>query len=219
MRAFALIPVNRLSEAKTRLAKEFSKEERAELVMCMVRDVLDAVSGLMEVVIISENDVRDKLSEYNFHFILEEKRDLDNAVYLATEYATEKKADATLFIPADIPLIKRSHVEAVLRLGKRYQVVIAPSKDGGTGVLFRKPPNIIEGKFSRGSFAYHVSEAEKKRAKTFVFESTSLSLDIDTPEDVNEFMNFGSGTRTYAFFAEKLKSMQQGRRKTVLLTQ
>lgn len=236
MKVFALIPVNKLSMAKTRLAKKFSREERAELVMCMLRDVLSSVSGLVEIVIISEDDVRSELPEHDFHFILEEKRDLDNAVYLATEYAVEKGADATLFIPADIPLITRSHVEHILKLGKEYSVVIAPSKDGGTGVLFRKPPDIIEGKFSHtegsakgsrscyrnnevsakdmrsclreGSFSYHVAEAEKIGAKIFVLNSAPLSLDIDTPEDVSEFMNFGRGTRTYEFFARKLKLIE-----------
>lgn len=212
MKVFALIPVNKLSDAKTRLSKKFSGEERAELVMCMLRDVLSSVSGLVEIVIISEDDIRSELPEYDFHFIQEEeKRDLDTAVYLATEYAVEKGADATLFIPADIPLINRSHVEHILKLGMMYSVVIAPSKDGGTGVLFRKPPDIIEGKFFRESFAYHIAEAEKIGAKVFVLNSAQLSLDIDTPEDVSEFMAFDSGTRTHAFFARTLKLVPQCR--------
>jgi 2-phospho-L-lactate guanylyltransferase len=204
MRTFALVPVNRLSEAKTRLSSIFSPEERRELVICMLKDVLDSLEGL-KLIIISPGDLREILEDYTFQFILEEKKQgLNAAVERANRYAIENGAEATLFVPADTPLIKKAHVEDILRLGEEHPLIISPSRRGGTGVLFRRPPDIIDGRFTPTSFSDHRKEASSKGVEMFVYDSFFLSLDIDTPEDAEEFMLHGRGTRTYDFLKKRI---------------
>lgn len=202
MRVFALLPV-KLSEAKTRLSSIFSREERAELVLSMLEDVLDSLEGL-EVVIISPDDLRKKL-DYDFHFIHEKKRGLNSAVGQANSYAVDNGADATLFVPADMPLIKKSHVREILELGKKHKLIISPSRRGGTGILFRRPPDIIQGRFTNTSFEDHRKEAALRGVEMHVYDSFYLSLDIDTPEDLREFLLHGEGTRTYEFLKGKIR--------------
>lgn len=199
MRVFVLLPV-KLSEAKTRLSNIFSGEERAELAFCMLEDVLDSLKRL-EVVIISPDDLRGKL---DYNFILEkEKRGLNAAVEQANKYAIDSGADATLFVPADTPLIKKSRVREILRLGKKHKLIISPSRRGGTGILFRRPPDIIDGRFTNTSFEDHRKEAALRGVEMYVYDSFSLSLDIDTPEDVQEFLLHGKGTKTYEFLISR----------------
>lgn len=202
MNTFGIVPVNELSEAKTRLSKMFMKEERSKLVLCMLEDVLDALEVLDNVVIISPTDIKKDLNR-NFDFILEEgKKGLDNAVKKANYYCIEKGAEATLFVPADLPLIEERHVKHILNLGRKKHLIISKSKDGGTGILFRKPPNIIDSKFTSQSFQDHKKEAEGKKVELYVYDSFPLSLDIDTPEDIEEFILYGKGTKTYDFLKE-----------------
>lgn len=201
MRVFVLLPV-KISEAKTRLSSIFSGRERAELVLCMLKDVLDSLRGL-DVVVISPDDFRKKL-DYNFHFILEkEKKGLNPAVRQANEYAIDNGAGATLFVPADAPLIRKSHVREILRLGKKHKLIISPSRRGGTGILFRRPPDIIKGRFTSTSFEDHRREAALRGVRMHVYDSFSLSLDIDTPEDIREFLLHGKGTKTYEFLISR----------------
>jgi 2-phospho-L-lactate guanylyltransferase len=202
MRVFVLLPV-KLSEAKTRLSNIFSEEERAELVLCMLKDVLDSLKG-MDVVVISPDDLRKKL-DYDFHFILEKgKMGLDSAVRQANSYAIDNSTDATLFVPADAPLIKKGHVKEILGLGKKHKLIISPSRRGGTGILFRRPPDIIKGRFTNTSFEDHREEAALRGVEMYVYDSFSLSLDIDTPEDIQEFLLHGKGTRTYEFLISRI---------------
>lgn len=201
---FILLPVNKLSNAKSRLSTILSPRERSELVINMVKDVLDAISG-RRVVIISKDDLRKKLPEYEFDYIKEETTGLNSAVYCANEHAIKKGADATLFLPGDIPLIKKDHVETLCELGKENPVVISPSNDGGTGALFRSPPDAIDGRFSpTGSFMLHMMEIEVRGLSSFIFNSSAVALDIDTPKDVKEFMKHESETRTYRFLRDKI---------------
>jgi 2-phospho-L-lactate guanylyltransferase len=198
MSVFAIIPVSKLSEVKTRLSTIFSRKEREALISCMLEDVLDALDSLDRIVVISPSDLRGL--KRNFDFILEkEEKGLNAAVEEANQYAIKHGAKATLFIPADLPLIKKYHINEILKLGRKNPLIISPSRGGGTGILFRKPPDIIEGRFTSTSFADHKKEAEAKGVRMYIYDSFSLSLDIDTPKDVKEFMLHGKGTKTYEF--------------------
>ena len=51
MATYALVPVKGLSRAKTRLAGALTGDERAGLVLAMLRDVLTALRGLQTIVV------------------------------------------------------------------------------------------------------------------------------------------------------------------------
>ncbi len=199
MQVFAVIPVNRLEEAKSRLSEVFSPQERAELLLCMLEDVLDALEGVVTSVVVSPSNLREYVNR-DYELILEEeKRGLPEAVRMGNAYAMAEGAEATLFVPADVPLIKKHHVEEVLKLGKKHPLVISPARKGGVGIIYRRPPDVIPEVFSRTSFADIQRVAAKLRVPVEVYDSFYLALDIDTVEDIREFMHHGKGTRTYEF--------------------
>lgn len=202
---YALIPVNKIDEAKTRLSGMLSAEERKGLVLSMLCDVLDSVKGEgIEAVVISPTDLRHSL-DYDFHFIHEEKKEgLNAAVKKASRYAIEKGAKATLFIPADTPLLTRLHIREIMELGKTHPLIISPSSRGGTGILYRRPPFIIESRFTSTSFSDHEKESRKRGVEMFVYDSFAISLDIDVPEDIEEFLLHGKGTKTHDFLIRVL---------------
>ena len=204
MKTFALIPVKDLDNAKSRLADSLTAGQRKELLLAMLSDVLMAVSHLPTVVI-SPEDISSHLSGLgNVMFLLQEgERDLNSAVVQANNYALSQGAGATLFVPADMPLTSRDEVGAVLELGRDTPVVITKARDGGTGILYRRPPNVMESRFTSDSFTDHQREAQEKGLKMHIHESFPLSLDIDTFDDLQIFMKHGVGTKTYGYL-EKL---------------
>jgi 2-phospho-L-lactate guanylyltransferase len=204
MKVFAIIPVNRLSIAKSRLSGFLSPEERRELVLCMLKDVLNSLADV-EVIIVSPDPIKDLISGYSFIFLHEKKEGLNPAVAQANRFAIEEGADATLFVPGDVPLITREHVKRILSLGKTYSVIISPASRGGTGILFRKPPNAIRERFTSQSFSDHLKEARSKGIEPYIYESRELALDIDTPEDIEEFLKVGKGTKTYEFLTYSMQ--------------
>jgi 2-phospho-L-lactate guanylyltransferase len=202
-KTYAIIPVNKLDEAKTRLSGILSCEDRGELVLNMLNDVLTALNGI-ETIVVSPSKPTD-FNDFDFHFVHEEKKEgLNKAVKKATKYAIEKGAEATLFIPADTPLLTGTHVKEIIELGKEHPLIISPSSRGGTGILYRRPPNIVDNKFSATSFSDFEEEAAKKQVPLYVYDSYSISLDIDVPDDILEFMLHGKGTETHDFLVRNL---------------
>ena len=200
---FTVIPVNKLSEAKTRLSGILSREHRGELVKNMLQDVLKALEGV-ETIVVSPSDIQGILNG-NFHFVHEEKKEgLNSAVEKATNYAIEHGAQATLFIPADTPLLTKTHVSEIIELGKKHPLIISPSSRGGTGILYRRPPQLLDNKFTSTSFADFEKESTKKGVPLHIYDSYSISLDIDVPDDVREFLLHGKGTKTHDFMVRTL---------------
>ena len=54
--------------------------------------------------------------------------------------------------------------------------------------LVRTPPNCIQSRFGPGSFRKHLDQALSKGLPADVLRLPGLMFDIDTPEDVAEFL-------------------------------
>jgi len=202
MPTFAILPV-KLNDSKTRLSTIFSAKERKELTIVMLKDVLGALGPhkRLRVVIISSDDVPSALPDQKFDFVYEdERKGLKVAVEKAVGYAIKNGATSTLFVPVDTPLIRSGHVDDVLRLGKKNPLIMSHARRGGVGMIFKRPPGIIGERFTKTSFMDIETEAKMNGVPVFVYDSFSLSLDIDTPEDIREFLLCGRrDLATYEF--------------------
>jgi 2-phospho-L-lactate guanylyltransferase len=67
----------------------------------------------------------------------------------------------------------------------------------------RRPPNIIPTHFGNRSFKKHLDEASKAGARIKVYRSPSLSLDIDSPQDMIRFLRMGGETEAHRFLKGK----------------
>ncbi len=198
MKTYAIVPVKELDRAKSRLSECLDKEGRKGLLFAMLEDVLSALVDIPTIVISPEN--LNSIERENVVFLKQEgKKDLDSAVKQANAYALKRGASSTLFIPADMPLIRRKDLLEVFKLGQRYSVIITRSSDGGTGILYRRPPNIMESRFTQNSYEDHMAEAKRQGINPHIHSSFPLSLDIDTLEDLRRFMAHGKNTKTYRF--------------------
>jgi len=199
-KTYAIIPVSRFSQAKTRLSPTLTPLERENLLKSMLKDVINTIKGSVDkvVVISSDKDVLNFVNELNVVCLKEEgKTDLNGALMQAVSWCS-KHADQVLIIPSDIPLIRKSQAQEMVELADKWPVIIAPAKGGGTNALLI-PTKGVKMKFGDCSFFQHLKEAENSGLRLYIYDSFYLSLDVNTAEDLGEIMIHGSGTETRKF--------------------
>ena len=84
---------------------------------------------------------------------------------------------------ADTPLVTSDALTRALHtLGP---VVLAPSVDeGGTNLLVRRPPAVIDARFGADSYRRHLEAAAEAEIPTSVVQIPELAFDLDVPNDI-----------------------------------
>ena len=192
MKTFAIVPVKRFENAKTRLSSMLDTEDRIRLSSLMLEDTLQILSvapPLAQVIIVSADKRADEIAtKHGAKFLPEEKENgVNSAVALADGYCIEKEAaDATIVIPHDLPLLDSIVISKACELAEKEStcIVICPSvRYDGTNMLLRKPPSVIGTFYETDSYNMHVRTAIKLGIPVKPLLSKSLMYDIDTPED------------------------------------
>jgi 2-phospho-L-lactate guanylyltransferase len=113
---------------------------------------------------------------------------LKRATVIAQVYATR----GVLILPADLPLVTREDVLALIeRAGESPSVVIAPDRHGtGTNALLISPAGLIEYDFGENSFQRHCQRAKEAGARLEIVDLPTLGLDLDLPEDLELVRKF-----------------------------
>ena len=192
MKTFAIVPVKRFENAKTRLSSMLDTEDRIRLSSLMLEDTLQILSvapPLTQVIIVSaDKRAYEIATKHGAKFLPEEKeKGVNSAVALADGYCIEKEAaDATIVIPHDLPLLDSIVISKACELAEKEStcIVICPSvRYDGTNMLLRKPPSVIGTFYETDSYNTHVRTAIKLGIPVKPLLSKSLMYDIDTPED------------------------------------
>src|SRR5215212_5752307 len=123
--------------------------------------------------------------------LVQESRGLNPALEEAREWALTEGATALLIFPADLPLLRASDVEAVLKAAEEDEeplAVVSPDATGsGTNALLLRPPDALPFMFGPNSFDAHLSAAREREISARVCERTRISFDIDTVDDLERF--------------------------------
>ena len=195
---YAIIPVSKFSNAKTRLSPFLSDTEREELLKAMLEDVTKTLKKLVDKVIIISKDKEvltyAKTLKVDTLIENEESKNLNSALTQAMEYC-RGKTRKILIVPSDVPLISKTNIKILIKQAQKLDFLIIPSKGGGTNTLIIKPMG-IDMKFGEFSFKKHIEEAEDKGYSPIVHDSFYMSLDVNTTEDIGEIMIHGKNTKT-----------------------
>ena len=213
MKTFAIVPIKRFENAKTRLSSILDTDDRIRLSLLMLEDtlqILSVVHSLSQVITVSaDKRVGEIAVKYGANFLFEEKeRGVNSAVALADSYCMKKAADATMVIPHDLPLLDSTDISKACELAENESrcIVICPSlRYDGTNMLLRKPPSIIATFYDADSYNMHVKAAIRLGIPVKRLFSKALMHDIDTPEDVLEIMKEETVTaRSLEFIKSKI---------------
>ena len=213
MKTFAIVPIKRFENAKTRLSSILDTDDRIRLSLLMLEDtlqILSAVHSLSQLITVSaDKRVGEIAVKYGANFLLEEKeRGVNSAVALADSYCMKKAADATMVIPHDLPLLDSTDISKACELAENEStcIVICPSvRYDGTNMLLRKPPSVIGTFYETDSYNMHVKAAIRLGIPVKRLLSKGLMHDIDTPEDALEIMKEETVTaRSLEFIKSKI---------------
>ncbi|MEA4957671.1 2-phospho-L-lactate guanylyltransferase [bioreactor metagenome] len=202
---YAIIPVSKFSNAKTRLSPFLELKEREKLLKAMLKDVTKTLKPVVdEIVIISaDKEVLEYANKLEVLTLVEnEGLNLNTAISQAMDWCRHK-TKKVIIVPSDIPLISKTNIDALIESAKSLDFIIVPSKGGGTNGLIIKPL-AIEMNFGEFSFKKHVKEANKNGFDPVIYDSFYMSLDVNITEDLGEIMIHGSGCETQSFL-KKLK--------------
>jgi 2-phospho-L-lactate guanylyltransferase len=204
MTTWAIIPVKRLSLAKSSLSKALNPPQRRELVLNMLADVLNAVHKAHSIegsiVVSPDEEVLEFARTFDATGITDHGAKLNDSLELAIKHAMAKGATSILILSSDIPLLTAADVENIISIASSPRAaVIAPSKDNGTNALFLRPADVMNLRFGGESFPAHLAEARVADIRLQVYRSTTVATDIDEIENLLNIDVNGLGTQTREF--------------------
>lgn len=175
-----VVPMRPLSEAKSRLGAALSPAARAALARGMFEHVIDVAQSLAPTFVVS----RDLgLLARAMHPVHETGHGLNPALEQAV--AQLDGTGPVLALSADLPLLGRADLEAMVAMLDQADVIAAPDRAGtGTNALLLSRPGLIPYAFGEGSLAAHRAGAGQADLRFAQCDRPGLASDIDRPEDL-----------------------------------
>ena len=179
-----IIPVKDLKDSKSRLSNDLERFNRIVLSTQMLLHTLDVANSsenVSEIVVVSSDDnVKDITQQKNVTFIKESGNfSVNNAVSIAI----------------DLICLTISDVKNIIALGKQYDIVLVPSKDGnGTNALYLKLPNLFHTRFDNSSLNNHILESFKRNLKMKIYVSYPTIMDVDSYDDLSFVVRYSNET-------------------------
>ncbi len=197
----AIVPVKSLAAGKSRLLPDLSRDELEALALAMAEDVVAALLATPELdrVAVATPDVRvaDAARRLGAEALHGPDPGLNEAIDAAAGKQHLDPDAALLVVLGDVagagPEDFSRMFEALDTLPPGPAAVLAPSSDGGTSALLRRPHDALPARFGRQSAARHREAAEAAGVCLREIEPRSLAIDLDEANDVERFVNGGDG--------------------------
>lgn len=193
---YAVVPIKAFTSAKTRLGARLDEARRAELAATSAERVLRAVETCTAVehrIAVVEDEDGAHLARHH-HFEVLVRPDLwgqNAAVEAGFGLARERGASALLTVSADVPLVRAEDVDQLIG-GAGAGLVLAPDREGrGTNGLFISPALPLRLHFGPDSLSLYKREAAEMGMPVRVLRNQRLTIDIDTPDDLDVLEKVG----------------------------
>jgi len=178
--------------AKSRLRALLSETERRALYFFMVRKVLGALRatpGIDRVFVVTACDEVDRFAIRLGVEVIREAQETGTAAAFARAIdalAHMGRPARLLMIAGDLPLITPAALSPLVNqsLVTGGVCIVPDRKRSGTNALLCSPWDAVLPCFGADSFRRHLAAARTKDIAVQVFESESLSLDIDVVDDL-----------------------------------
>ena len=191
MKRWVIVPVKRLTAAKSRLQPVLSARKRRLLARALLDHTLKVLCGLKGIegimVVSKDRAVLAAARKFGALSVFEGKCDgLNRALARAAAEAVRRGAKAMLVLPADLPLLRAQDLRQAMRMANLPPfVVIAPDRaERGTNLLYMAPPGVVRFSFGERSFRRHLQSARRAGVEAAICRRLGLAHDVDRPEDL-----------------------------------
>lgn len=199
--AVAIIPFGPLERAKTRLGAALSAVQRQTLAVAMLHDCITALSAATTVgrivVVGPMSNKRHLVLPVGATYQLEGKPTLNGAV--AVMVRAVPVGTPVLVIHADLPLLTAGDIDAFVTGTPASGVALAAAADGGTPAICCTMGTVWQWQFGPHSFRLHHDAAKTAGVPVVVERSSTVTTDVDTPEDLAALDPARCGIQTAAF--------------------
>lgn len=164
---------------------------RIEIARALLEDALDLCGSAESYSwwVVSDDDaVLEAAQARGFGTVVDPGAGLNAALKAAIAVATSAGATSVTIVPTDVPLAWAGDLQDIADTGATSDVVVVPSRDGGTNALYMSPGDLMEPLFGEHSFKAHLEAAENLGKRCTILALARLELDIDTIEDVDAFL-------------------------------
>ncbi len=200
-----IIPV-KARDAKSRLASVLNTNQRRQLLVAMLEDVIQALMKAELIrktwLVSSDRDILKLAGRYGARGVEEREDRGVNAAVRAGMNET-RQSGATLVIPADIPFIEAKDIRNVITLHRLgASVVVSPSEAlDGTNLLLIKRGTPFELHYDDDSFRKHARETVERGIPASMYYSQSVAFDIDSSRDLYRVFKMTKRCSTMTFLA------------------
>ena len=206
---WAVIPVKQISQAKQRLSKILSSEERRDFFSAMLEDVLSMMVKIdfFEKIILATNCPH-AISIGGRHGITHFETGPDDGLNLAAgetvNHLSENGISDMFLIPADIPLITEEEINSAIKAHPSApSLTIMPSRDKlGSNCIILSPPSRMPLKFGPDSYFRHLEIAQTNGLKINPMVFPGFGLDIDEPKDLFELLKAEGNTLSQKYLRQ-----------------
>ena len=209
---YALVPVKQLTAGKSRLLPELSDAQRQALALAMLQDVLDALQRAQRIervaVVTPDDAVARATEEAGAEAILHRTPGLNASLEAGSAALELGPEDGLLVVLGDVAGALPEELDTLceaLETAKRPAIALAPSSDGGTAALLRRPADAIAPHFGADSAKRHREAADRAGVGYHEVALRSLAIDLDAAADIAPFLarvresgEGGGGARTRA---------------------
>ncbi|MGH8033602.1 MAG: 2-phospho-L-lactate guanylyltransferase [Lysobacterales bacterium] len=217
-RTWALVPLNSLARAKTRLEPSLKPSDRRALMLAMAKDVLTALTGVpaieRTILVSNEPEAGRILCERSLEvFYSTVHEGLNRELEHAAAYAAAQGAERVLILHADLPRVTPEVLQDFIAGCPAGSVSAAGCKlASGTNALLAPLPLPLPLVFGVNSLQRFRDGAAANGLDLHVVEDLRLSLDIDSPVDLERLLDApGADPLPGAATLNLLERMIQGR--------
>jgi 2-phospho-L-lactate guanylyltransferase len=179
----AILPIKKLSEAKTRLSSVLSTSQRRRLAEKMFDHVWETCleAGLRPYAVTSDSSLADELGK---HVIVEPGRGLNKAI----EHAIKTLRPTSYFIILpDLPMLTAANLKAIHELGAEY--VVCPDKTlRGTNIVYVSMWGGYRPCFGSNSLIKHLRQTPSAK----IYYELGTAFDVDKPRDLSLLRSLSS---------------------------
>lgn len=203
---WALVPVKRFDQGKSRLGEVLEAAARVDLARGMFDRVVGVLGALVRarelagvLVVTDGEEVAERAAVHGAEVMLSAGvgpgRALGVIVDEGLARLAERGAGAAIVIMGDLPALDASEVRAIAALLDDSDVVIAPdAAKTGTNALAMRLPAPMPTRFRGGeSLADHLEEARGRGLRVALCERPGFLFDVDRPEDYARLRGDGGG--------------------------
>jgi 2-phospho-L-lactate guanylyltransferase len=189
-----VIPVKGAQGAKQRLASVLPQSERELLSVTVSRRVLHTASEVWPaealVVVTPDPEVAELCRTLTVGVLPDPGASQTEAVRLGVHHALERGARVVATLAADLPLLGRDDLVALLRLSRRLPertMVLIPDLGGsGSNGMVVRPGAVLAHAFGPDSRLRHLRMGRALGLRTRELTRPGLAADLDRPRDLEE---------------------------------